>query len=185
MPEYLRLEDSGWRRLTANLRQIARQAEIKVPRTVGQFVRARGRQAIENVYYSQPTGERSEPAYASGGWIAGLRIFVQPQLGAVTFRNDSQQAIWTENGRASGYAPVRRLAAWAAEKFDLDADEAFAVGKSIARQVTQSGVTPQRIMFRALDPNEVEGAEFHREWKLEIQAAIDDLMTQFGFMRQG
>lgn len=185
MPEYLRLEDSGWRRLTANLRQIARQAEIKVPREVGAFVRLRGQEAIENVYYSQPTGERSHPAYTTGEWLRGLRIFVQPQLGAVTFRNDSQQAIWTENGRQPGYAPIRRLAQWAADKFDLDPDDAYAVGKAIARQVTLNGVTPQRIMFNALDPSTPEGADFHDDWKREIQVTIDELMTQYGFMRQG
>ena len=68
---------------------------------------------------------------------------------------------------------------------DLDPDEAYAVGKAIARQVTLNGVTPQRIMFNALDPSTPEGADFHDDWKREIQVTIDELMTQYGFMRQG
>lgn len=184
MPEYLRLEDSGWRALSRNLTRMRREAGIGPSRELRQWIAREGRDAIQYVYYNVPTGNRREPAYTTGEWLAGLRIFITPNIAAVTFRNDSLQAIWTENGRAPAYAPIRALAAWAADKWDLDAGEAFAVGRTIARRMESRGIEEQQILKKALDPSEPEGARFHREFREEIRNVMDDFLTQMGFSRQ-
>ncbi len=140
------------------------------------------RRAVFDQYYNYPAGgsNRKLPPAFSGAWGRGVRIWVQPQLGAISIRNDSAHAGFVEFGRPPGPVPLSVIENWAEEK--LGVSDARSI-RNIRKKIMRKGWEGMHLLRRATDPYAADGVgpELHAEMGRYLTDRIGRLIRKYGW----
>lgn len=146
----MRVDVAGWKDLARQVNRLA----VDLPGLRGAALESfyddvKG--ALDAQYYDLPasTDQPLPPAF-SGSWRASTRIWVQPQLGAMSVRNMAAHSTWMETGRDPGSVPTPVIAAWALKKLGVDN---VRIVRAIARKIRRRGWSAMHTMEKATSPS--------------------------------
>lgn len=179
----MRVDTSQWRQLARDVRRLA--AELpEERRIILQGMNETIHAAVEDQYsnWVAPGGRALVPK-ASGRFGAGIRVWVQPQMGAVSVRSNTPHAGFAEFGRPPGPVPQAVIAAWVEEKGIADApDDVKFIARAIARRISRQGYKPLAIISRATSPySDGVGPSLHRELGAILTARLRTLFQKYGW----
>jgi len=169
-----------WREFARELRALA----VDLPderRVILQGMYDTIRQAVWDQYTKYPAGAgRKLPPAFRGGWGANIRIWVQPQLGAVSIRNDSPYAGFVESGRPPGPVPLAVIEQWAGEKLGVNDKRSI---RNIRRKIMMKGWEGMHLLERATSPYAADGVgpALHTEMGHYLRDRIDRLVRKYGW----
>ena len=178
---HFRLETKGWGELAQDVRQFA--AELPAERTkILQGMRETVHGAVLDQYYGYPDpdhGRKLPPAFY-GTWGTQLRVWVQPQMGAISVRNDSPHAAAVEFGRPPGPVSLQVIDDWAFEKLGTNEKR---VVRAIWKRIVTRGYAGHHVIARATSPYAANGTgpDLHQELGRILREQLAQMIRKYGW----
>lgn len=173
------LDIRGWKELGVKTRQLA----IDLPeerRAMLQGMRETIEGAIRDQYTGYPAGSgRPLPPAFNGNWGQGLRVWVQPQMGAVSVRNMAIHGGFVETGRPPGPVPQAVITEWAQRKLGIEDPKII---RRIWKGIMRRGYRGMHVIARGTSPYSGEaGGSLHVAVGSMLKQRYDRLYRNHGW----
>lgn len=179
-----RLDAKQWDQLAVDVRRLAANLPAE-RRIILQGFRETVVDAVLDQYYmyDDPAHGRHLPPAFTGDWATGLRVFIQPQLGAVSVWNTSPHAGAVEFGRSPGRVPKAVIEVWAEDKLHITDKR---IVRSIWKRIVRRGFAGHHVLERATSPYAADGVgpALHEELGYILRERISVMMQKYGWRNQ-